>query len=488
MGIRSSLQQLTGLLEELRAHPHETEWLEFKTSVANPQDIGEYLSAISNAAALADVPYGYVVWGVDDTTHKVVGTTFKPHKAKKGNEGLMNWLSRQIEPGVDFHFHEFTVRGKAVVLLEIPRAQRHPVRCGGEGYIRIGSHKRKLRDLPEKERALWRALDTTPFEQLIAKEHASADEVLGLLDYPGYFRLMKMPLPAAKKGILDALQADGLIIAAAGAWNITTLAAVLFAVDLSKFRPLARKTLRIIAYEGNSKAGKSRETINQQGYASGFEGYIEHIMQMVPSHEEIIGAVRQTVGGYPPLAVRELVANALIHQDLSVTGAGPMVEVYADRIEISNPGAPLNDTNRFMDLPPQSRNEGMGALMRRMGLAEERGSGVDKVISEIERYRLPPALFEARGNNTVVILFAAKPLTRMTKKDRVRAIYQHASLCYVTQQDMTNTSVRERFGISKSNAPLASRLIKEALDAKLIVLADEEAGNRARRYVPYWAA
>ena len=83
---------------------------------------------------------------------------------------------------------------------------------------------------------------------------------------------------------------------------------------------------------------------------------------------------------YPELAIRELVANALIHQDLSITGSGPMVEIFDDRIEITNPGVPLVETSRMLDSPPRSRNEGLASLMRRMGSCEERGSGVDKVV------------------------------------------------------------------------------------------------------------
>ena len=91
-------------------------------------------------------------------------------------------------------------------------------------------------------------------------------------------------------------------------------------------------------------------------------------------------------------AVRELVANALIHQDFSVTGAGPMVEIFDGRIEITNPGEPLVDTRRFLDNPPASRNEALTSLMRRFDICEERGSGIDKVVAEVERHQLPAPL------------------------------------------------------------------------------------------------
>jgi hypothetical protein len=100
---------------------------------------------------------------------------------------------------------------------------------------------------------------------------------------------------------------------------------------------------------------------------------------------------------FPELAVRELVANALIHQDLFVTGAGPMVEIFDDRIEITNPGEPLVDTQRFVDTPLKSRNEGLASLMRRFRICEERGSGIDKVVQQVELFQLPAPLFERPG-------------------------------------------------------------------------------------------
>jgi len=84
-------------------------------------------------------------------------------------------------------------------------------------------------------------------------------------------------------------------------------------------------------------------------------------------------------------------------------------------------------------------------------------------------------------------LFAHKSLARMDKEDRVRALYLHACLRYVNRERMTNTSVRERFGIESHNTATASRLIKEAVEAGAIAPYDAEAAPKIMRYVPYWA-
>ena len=265
------------------------------------------------------------------------------------------------------------------------------------------------------------------------------------------------------------------------------MGAILFARRLNDFPNLKRKAVRVIVYRGSSRVDTLREQEGARGYASGFEGLIGYINGQIPANEIIQQAFRKTVPMYPELAVRELVVNALIHQDFFITGAGPMVEIFADRMEVSNPGMPLVDTRRFLDTPPHSRNEALAALMRRFGICEERGSGVDKVVSQTEFFQLPAPIFEATGDHTRVVLFAHRPLSKMDKEDRVRACYLHACLRYVNREFMTNTTLRERFGIEPQNSATASRLIKEALDAEVIRPYDKSAARKLMKYVPYWA-
>ena len=480
---------LASLVRELCALPRETEWVEFKVNEAEPQGIGEYLSALANAAALVGKAFAYLVWGVRDVDHAIVGTSFDPHAARVGNEELESWLLRLLDPKIDFRFFTVDVDDRRVVLLEVARAARHPVRFSGQEFIRVGTYKKKLKDFPEKERALWRIFDQTPFEDGVATERATGDDVLRLLDYPAYFDLLERPLPADRQGILAALADDRLIRRGdAGGWDIANLGAILFAKRLDAFHPLRRKAVRVVQYRGNGRTETLKEQEGGKGYACGFEGLIRYIHGLLPANEVIGEALRRSVPMFPELAVRELVANALIHQDFFVTGAGPMVEIFDDRIEITNPGQPLVDTQRFVDTPPRSRNEALASLMRRFRICEERGSGIDKVVSQVELFQLPAPLFESPEGFTRTILFAHKPLSAMDKADRVRACYLHACLRYVTRQPMTNASLRQRLGIDDKNIATVSRLLGEAVEAGLIVIADPEVGTRIRSYLPFWAA
>jgi predicted HTH transcriptional regulator len=375
-----------------------------------------------------------------------------------------------------------------LVLLEIGRAFRHPVQFAGHEYVRVGTYKKKLKDFPEKERTLWRIFDATPFEALLAAENVSAQVVLDLIDHQAYFGLMTLAVPDQPDAVLQTLAMDRLVERSPdGGWNIRNKGAILFGRNLRDFTGLSRKAVRVIAYRGFSRVQTIREHEYTRGYAAGFEALIAHINSLLPRNEVIGQALRRMVPVYPELAIRELVANALVHQDLFVTGSGPMIEIFEDRMEVTNPGLPLVDTTRFLDHPPRSRNEELADLMRRAGICEERGSGIDKVVFQTEFFQLPAPAFETPGDSTRATLWTPRKLIRMDQADRVRAVYLHACLRYVQRDYMTNTSLRARFGIEARNSALATRLIKEALAAGVVRAFDSAAGRKYMKYVPHWA-
>jgi ATP-dependent DNA helicase RecG len=480
--------QLRRLLTGLQNLPSEKEWVEFKENRADPEDIGEYISALSNTARLKSEPYGYMVWGIKDQTHEVVGTNFVPELSKQGNEELEHWLVRLLTPRLDLRFYSFSMNEKSIVILEVPAALHTPVQFKGQEFIRIGSLKKKLKEYPEKERELWQVLNASRFEEEIARSSLDINEVLQLLDYPRYFEMTSQPLPQNPGGILSKLMSDSLIRESLGGWSITNLGAILFAKNLNEFSRLSRKALRVIQYQGKNRIKTIREAPGTKGYAIGFEAAVEYINNLLPRNEEIGQALRREVGMYPELAIRELVANAIIHQDFTISGAGPMVEIFDDRIEITNPGRPLVDTLRMMDEPPRSRNESLASLTRRMNICEERGSGIDKVVFEVELYQLPAPNFTLKEQSMIVTLYAQQELQKMGKDDRIRACYQHACLKYVSNEQLTNASLRKRFNIADQNAAQASRIISETLASELIKPEDPENQSRKHtKYVPYWA-
>ena len=207
----------------------------------------------------------------------------------------------------------------------------------------------------------------------------------------------------------------------------------------------------------------------------------------MPVNEQIGRALRTETPIYPPVAIREFVANALIHQDFSLGGTSPMIEFFKSRMEITNPGKPLIDTLRFIDHTPISRNESLAASMRRMNFCEERGSGIDRAIKQCEFYQLPAPDFKKEDSFTRVIMFAPKTMRQMNKEDKVRACYQHCCLQYIAGEKMTNESFRGRLNISQENYSIASRIIAETINSKLIKLDDNSRSRKYAQYIPIWA-
>lgn len=150
------VKELTALLDRLRSEPRESEWLEFKENRYEPQELGEYLSALSNAACILHRPRAYLVFGIRNATHEVAGTSFDPGaEYGKGNQPLLLWLSLGLNPKIGFEVYSVTYHGKSVVLFEISPALDQPVKFYGKAFVRVGSSKVELRNHPDKERQLW---------------------------------------------------------------------------------------------------------------------------------------------------------------------------------------------------------------------------------------------------------------------------------------------------------------------------------------------
>ena len=473
------------LLDELVKSSKENEWIEFKLNFHSEGEIGERISALSNGACINNQRFGYLVFGIEDNTHIIKGTTFSARKHKKGNEELENWLATRLNPRIDFSIHEFDYDEKRhITMFIIPAAKMQPVEFLHQSYIRIGSITRKLSDFPEKQAKIWKK-NTVPFEKEIAKDDLTSSDISKYLSTETYFDLMKIPYPTSQDGVLDKFSEEGFIVKGKG-YAITKLGAILFAKDLKDFESIERKSVRAIVYKGKNKVNTIREQTGVKGYAIGFEGLVNWINGQLPANEEIGKVLRTESRMYPEIAIRELVANTLIHQDLTEKGF-PMIEIFEDRIEISNPGIPLVTPERFIDAYV-SRNDKLADIMRRMGFCEEKGSGMDKVIYYNELYQLPPINIIAAEKRTRVTIYSYKKLNELDKKEKIRACYQHACLKYVSNEKMTNQSLRNRFKIEDQNAATASRIIRDALAEG--VIKEDNPDNQSRKfasYIPYWA-
>ncbi len=489
MSVRSD-EYLRSIVRELVKLPAETEWVEFKCNNNDPERIAKYISGLSNSAALFERPCAYIVWGVADDTHQIVGTDFDYRKARKGNEELEAWLARMINPKIDFSFYEVIMdNGKKVTLLEIPCAEKETVKYGAVAMIRIGSNLKPLVQYPEKERELWKRFDSTVFELRTAKSNVSEDDVIQLLDFSKYYDAMQMPVPKYRDNIMeDFLHEKFIKRNDAGNYDITNLGALMICKNVKDFETLGKRSVRVIRYKNNDRLDGISEREFCSGYAFSHEEIVQYIMAVIPQEEIIEGAIRRSVYAFPEIAIRELLANTMIHQSLEQRGTNPMVEIFSNRIEFSNAGSPLVDINRMVDTVPVSRNENMAGFLHKCGICEERGSGYDKVIRATGKNKLlAPMVINQNNQFTKTVLFAKIPFDMITKEDRIRTCYMQACLAYVEFSAIGNSDVRELFDLEDKDKVKASRIIRDTIEAGLIKPFDLDTAPRYRRYIPAWA-
>lgn len=453
----------------------EDQHLEFKEA-KNQYDttnLQEYCVALANEGG------GVLVLGVaDKPPRSVVGTKAFPDTVATA-EKLFHWLGFRVD--VESVAHP---EGRVLVFHVPSRPRGTAYHLEGKYLMRAGEAL-----VPMSEDQLRRifAEGQPDWLEEPSRSGLDAQQVIELLDTQTFFELLKLPYPTERAGVLDRLIRERLVDESAGAYTIRRLGALLLAKRLGDFSDVSRRAPRVVVYSGPSKLETRLDQTGNLGYAVGFQRLVRFVMEQLPQNEVIEDALRKEVKLVPDVVIRELVANALIHQDFAVTGGSVMVEVFSNRLEISNPGEPMVPVERFID-GYQSRNERLADLMRRMGICEEKSSGIDRVVQAAELYQLPAPDFRTGHRRTSVTLYGPRTFEGMDRNDRVRACYQHCALKWVMSERMTNQSLRERFRLAEDKAAVASQVIAATVEAMLIK-ADESVGGSRKfaRYLPFWA-
>ena len=395
-----------------RQAPSEHQRLEFKEAKTQFDNKRLYRYCV----ALANEGGGHLLLGIaDNPPRPVVGT-----KAVNDPVGMAEKLFQAIGFRVDIE-EAAHPDGRVVVFHVPPRPRGTAYHYEGAYLMRSGQQLVPMSE--DRLRAIF-AEGQPDWGEQPALDGLEAQRVVDLLDVQTFFELLGLPLPADRSGILDRLITERLIDEDSGQYSIRRLGALLLARRLVDFPEVARKAPRVVVYGGVSKLETKLDQTGTKGYAVGFQGLVGFVMAQLPQNEVIEDALRKEVKLIPEVAIRELLANALIHQDLSMGGVSVMVEVYSNRVEITNPGEPIVPVERFID-GYQSRNERLADVMRRLGICEEKSSGIDKVVAAAEAYQLPAPDFKAVYRRTAVIVFGPHPFEEMGREDRVRACYQH---------------------------------------------------------------
>ncbi len=461
-------------IDRWRAVPSEYQRLEFKAAKTqlDSESIYEYSVALANEGG------GYLLLGIEDKPipRPVVGTA-----AFNNPAGMEEKIFKAI--GFRVEIEEVAHPGGRVLVFHIPSRPRGTAyHLEGRYLMRSGASL-----VPMSEDHLRRifAEGGPDWLEEHCKQALSAQDVVELLDTQTFFELLDMPYPSNRKGVVERLVREKLVDQTAEGYSIRRIGALLLAKRLEDFSfEIQGKAPRVVVYSGTSKISTKLDQIGSMGYAVGFQRLVHFVMGQLPQSEVIENALRRKIKLVPEVAIRELVANALIHQDFTLTGMRVMIEIYTDRVEISSPGDPLVPLERFID-GYHSRNRRLTNIMRRFSICEEQSSGIDKVIGAVEKSDLPAPDFRAAYRRTNAVLYGPKPFDEMDRNARMRACYQHCVLQYIDGQQMTNQSLRTRFGLPECKNTIVSQVIRYALETGIIKPIGES--RRYARYLPFWA-
>lgn len=477
---------VSALETSLGGVPHELNELDWKHSLSSKKD-----RLVQHLSAFANYPNGgAMAFGVDEQTGALRGMGQEESESIIGQ--LANLGRDALEPPVTLDHAIVDFRGTAVLFIQVKESKVKPVHLRGKPldhcYIRSGGSTRIASR--QEVGALMLNSHSPRWEELRATTLLRAEVVLEKLDTENVLRLLDRPVPDNTGELLQWLTSERFIEPDGSGYYIANGGAIAAARRLIEFDGLERKRIRVIRYKGLNKVETIDEMVGQKGYAVGFEGLIGHLKRILPHSEVIEAALRREVSVFPEIALRELIANALIHQDFTISGTGPMIEIFTDRIEFTNPGAlpPSKKIDRLIGTTPESRNEILASAFRRYHICEERGTGFMKVVASVELYGLPPVVFAQGENYFKVTLYAPRKFSDMSQSERIEACYQHAVLKYFSSGAMTNTTLRERLKMHEKKRTQVSNLIGDAVEAGRIKRKDPTStSSKFVEYLPYWA-
>lgn len=419
------MEDLKALIQDLRSYTLEEEWFGFKENWYEPSGIGEYISSMSNVAAMIGKEYAYLVWGINNETHELTGTTFDYHRDVK-NEPLEHFLARQIFPDINFQFHELTVEEKRVVILSIPAAEKVPTAFNNNRFLRIGSSKVNLNKFPERESKLFDIL-RNDFPTMESMESYSQE-----------LTFRKLFLYYEDKGIVlnkDTFKKNLGLLTKDGKYNL--LAQLLS--DDSKI------PIRVSIFSGTDKTSplySVREFGNSCVLIS-LDKILEYgdVLNIIQANEQNRIVERKEVPLFNPNAFREAIINAFVH-NLWISGNAPMITIYSDCIEILSRGtlAPTQTIEGFYLGESVPVNRCLSDIFLQLHISERSGRGVPIITKEYGKNA-----YEFREKSIVVTI----PFERLANKvgdnvaDKVRDKSLNATRTRILEEMRNNPNITQ---------------------------------------------
>lgn len=357
---------LNELINELCSYQYEKEWFEFKENFDNDNELGEYISALSNAAAYVGRKYAYLVWGINDKSHEIVGTDFDFDKNASHGEPLKHYLERQLSKNVKIDFEETTLEGKRLVVLTISAAKSMPVDWNGQRFIRVGSSKEKIMKYPEREAFLFRVL-REGFPTIVNTESNYQNLTFNKLF--GYY---------GSKGIIlkeETFRKNLGLLTEDGKYNI----------QAQLLSDNSHIPLRVSIFDGETKAS-NLFSVREFGYNCLLYTLDEllrygDVLNLIQADERNRVVERKDVPLFESKAFNEAIINAVLHNKW-IEGNEPMISVFSNRIEILSRGtlAPSQTMEGFFSGESVPVNEKLSEIFLQLHISEKSGRGVPKIV------------------------------------------------------------------------------------------------------------
>ena len=392
---------LHATLDILRNLPHKQAVVEFKLNLSDLDKIGAYLSGLANTAALQGRDRAWLVWGIEDESHRVMGTFFNPFQQKIGNQSLHMWLQVMTQPRADFEFHELNYNGARVVMLEIHPTRAVPMAFKHVRYIRVDSHLVELAKFPSQESRLWSLLGVLEDWTGVVVPEASLDDLDPRAIDAARVRYAEYLVRGETDGTRhEAIRAEVAGLEVATLLNkarvtkqgrVTRAALLLLGKDEAShfLAPADAKMAWVLRDAGN-------DTVTSQPFGIPFllatEQLCARIRNVTLDHMPDGSLFPTPVPQYDTWVLREALHNCVAHQDYVLGGKINVVE-HPDRLVFSNLGEFIPESVAWMlehQSPPEHyRNQWLIDAMIRLRMIEQAGSGIRRMFTT-QRQRLFP--------------------------------------------------------------------------------------------------
>ena len=376
-------------LEELRRLPSEAEVFEFKEAKTNYdfKKLGRYFSALANEANLRRLPHAWLVFGVEDKKHNIVGTQFR--KNPRDLDSLKSEIADQMSNRLTFiDIHELTVGGKRVLMFEIPAApQGMPVAFQGIYYGRDGSSLVPL-NLLELDRIRFQIFDWSREIVLDASLSDLDPDAIALARKNFKTRNPNTATESDQWDDLTFLNKAKVTIQG----KITRTALILLGKSESdNFFSPATKIRWLLKDSKGSDRDFHVETFPFLLAVDRIYAKIRNVKyRYYPTMEKTLHP--QEVDTYEPFVIREAIHNCIAHQDYT-TGTYINVVEMDDQLIFSNRGSflPGSAEKVVLQNAPEEpyRNPFLATAMFNLNLIETRGGGIRKIF-ECQRVRFFP--------------------------------------------------------------------------------------------------